>query len=207
MNSDPNPSKQPQEVEPTAGSAGVPAWLFILVAVLAFWGMGFLDHHGGGFTPHVYRPYKSIDELGRDQPPTEGNKRFNKGRAAFKMYCTSCHMETGLGNPGNKVPPFVRSEWVLAEGPNRLIRIVLNGLRGPVKVDGKAFDSDGMIPWRDTFKDDEVIAQILTYLRTNPDWGHSASEITSNRVSEIRSETKNRASQWTAGELLNVSEK
>ena len=63
MNSDPNPSNRPQEIEPIAGSARAPVWLFVLVAVLAFWGMGFLDNHGGGFDPLVYKPYKSLAEL------------------------------------------------------------------------------------------------------------------------------------------------
>ena len=207
MNSDPNPSNQPQELEPRAGEARAPVWLFVLVALMAFWGMGFLDNHGGGFNASVYHPYESIDLVSRDQPATRGSKRFNNGRAAFKIYCAPCHMETGLGNPGNNVPPLVHSEWVLAEGPNRLIRIVLNGLQGPVKVDGKDFDSSGMVPWRDTLTEDEAIAQILTFIRQNTEWGHNASEITSEQVTQIRVETKDRARQWTAGELLNISEK
>ena len=207
MNSDPNPSNGPQEIEPTAGSTRAPVWLFVLVALLAFWGMGFLDNHGGGFNPLVYQPYDSIDELGRDQPSTTGSIRFNKGKASFKIYCAPCHMETGLGNLGNNVPPLVHSEWVLAEGSNRLIRIVLNGLQGPVKVDGKDFDSSGMLPWRETLTDDEVIAQILTFIRGNAEWGQNASEITSEQVTKIRQETKDRGPQWTVSELLNVPEK
>jgi mono/diheme cytochrome c family protein len=207
MNADPNPAQGPREVEPTAGSARAPVWLFVLTALLAFWGMGFLDNYGGGFDPHVYGPYASIDEVGRDQPATKGSKRLNNGRAAFKIYCAPCHLETGLGNAANNVPPLVHSEWVLAEGPNRMIRIVLNGLQGPVKVDGKDFNSNGMLPWRDTLTDDELIAEILTYVRASPEWGHAASEITSEQVTKIREETKDRAVQWTIDELLNVPEK
>jgi mono/diheme cytochrome c family protein len=207
MNPDPTALNGPQAEEPKAGSARAPVWLFVLTALLAFWGMGFLDKHGGGFNPQVYGPYESIADLGRDQPVTKGSKRLNAGRAAFKIYCAPCHLETGLGNAANNVPPLVHSEWVLAEGPNRLIRIVLNGLQGPVKVDGKDFDSNGMLPWRDTVTDDEVIAQILTYIRMSPEWGQTASEITGEQVTKIRDETKDRAVQWTIGELLKVSEK
>ena len=146
MNPDVNPSRTRQEAEPTSGSAQAPVWLFVLVAVLAFWGMGFLDNYGGGFDPRVYEPYSARTEVERDQPSTRGRERFNAGRLAFLQYCAPCHMETGLGNPANNVPPLVHSEWALAEPPNRLIRIVLNGLRGPVKVDGKDFNSDGMLP-------------------------------------------------------------
>jgi len=207
MNSDPNSSNGPHAGEPKAGSAGAPVWLFVLIAMLAFWGMGFLDYHGGGFDSRVYRPYESIADLGRDQPVTTGSKRLNAGRAAFKIYCAPCHLESGLGNAANKVPPLVHSEWVLAEGPNRLIRIVLNGLQGPIKVDGKDYDSNGMLPWRDTLTEDEVIGQILTYVRMSPEWGHNGTEITGEQVTKIRDETKDRAVQWTVDELLKFSEK
>ena len=210
MNPDPNPVNGPQGDEPKAGSARAPVWLFVLISLLAFWGMGFLDNHGGGFDPRVYGPYESIADLGRDQPVTTGSRRLNSGRAAFKIYCAPCHLESGLGNAANKVPPLVHSEWVLAEGPNRLIRIVLNGLQGPIKVDGKDYDSNGMLPWRDTLtgnEGDEVIAQILTFVRMSPEWGHNGTEIAGEQVTKIRDETKARAVQWTVDELLKFSEK
>ena len=115
-------------------------------------------------------------------------------------------METGLGNPGNNVPPLVHSEWVLAEGPNRVIRIVLNGLRGPVKVAGKDFISDGMLPWRDTLTDGQI-ADVLTFIRSNQEWGHNAPPITPELVTKIREETKGRAVQWTIDKLIEVPEK
>jgi mono/diheme cytochrome c family protein len=207
MNPAPPQSNQPQESEPTAGSARAPVWLFVLVAVLAFLGMGFLDNHGGGFHPRVYRPYNSIGEVRVDQPPTAGIKRLNQGRAAYATYCAPCHLESGMGNPGNKVPPLVRSEWVIARGPNRLIRIVLNGLQGPVTVDGKDFDSNGMFAWRDTITDDGVLAQILTFIRGNSEWGHETSEVTSDQVTKVRAETKDRGGQWTVSELFDIPEK
>ena len=206
MNSDPNPSNQPQELEPTAGSARAPVWLLVLVAVLAFWGMGFLDKHGGGFNPNVYAPYNSIGELDGDRTVPGGTDPSGRGRKVFVQVCAQCHAESGLGNFANRVPPLVHSEWVLAEGPNRLIRIVLNGLQGPVEVDGRQFESNSMIPWRDTLNDAEVAA-VLTFLRGNKDWGHNASPITAEHVTKVRVETKDRAIQWTVGELLNVPEK
>lgn len=205
MNPDPQPLNQ--EVEPTAGPGRAPEWLLVLVALLAFWGLAFLDKHGGEFNAQVYGPYMAFDELQRDQPATGGRRRFENGRVAFRINCAPCHQESGLGNPANNVPPLVHSEWVLAESPNRLIRIVLNGLQGPVKVDGKDFNSNGMLPWRDTIPDDEVIAQILTFIRGNEQWGHNASEITAEQVAAARSESKDRAVQWTIDELLKVPEK
>ncbi len=206
MNSDSTQSTGAHEAEPAAGSARAPVWLIVLTAVLAFWGMGFLDNHGGGFNPLVYRPYKSYAELDDDQPRLTGPDP-RKGRAAFLLYCAACHMESGLGNPANNVPPLVHSEWVLAETPNRLIRIVLNGLQGPVRVDGRDFNSNGMLAWREQPITDAQIADILTFVRGNKEWGHNASPVTPEQVTAIREETKDRAVQWTIEELLKVPEK
>jgi mono/diheme cytochrome c family protein len=205
MNSGPNPSNVSQEAEPTAGPARPPVWLLVLVAMLAFWGMGFLDKHGGGFNPQVYAPYNSIDELDGDRNRPGSVDPSRRGRKVFIQVCAQCHAENGLGNPANRVPPLVHSEWVLAEGPNRLIRIVLNGLQGPVDVDGRQFDSNAMIPWRDTLNDADIAA-LLSFLRGNNDWGHNASPIAAEQVTRVRAETKDRAGQWTVGELLNVPE-
>jgi len=205
---DPHSADRPREIEPAAGPARAPVWLFVLMAVLAFWGMGFLDKNGGGFDARVYGPYKSYAELDNDQPRLAKGPDPKKGRVAFGLFCAACHQESGLGNPANNVPPLVHSEWVLAEGPNRLIRIVLNGLQGPVKVDGKDFNSNAMLAWRDqpTITDAQI-ADILTYIRGNKDWGHNASPITAEQVTAIRDETKDRSVQWTIDELLKVPEK
>ena len=203
MNADPNPSNLPQELEPTAGSARAPVWLFVLVAMLAFWGMGFLDNHGGGFNAQVYRPYKSPKELEDDQPRS-GNDAFRKGQKVFETYCQVCHQSTGLGAPG-QFPPLAGSEWVLAKEPGRVIRIVLNGLQGPVTVKDLAFDSASMIPWRDQLSDDEIAA-VLTFIRSNKEWGNEALPVTAEQVKAVREKTSSRSAQWFVVDLLKVNE-
>ena len=200
----PAPAPAP-EGQPAAGSARTPVWMLVLLLLLAFWGMAFLDRHGGEFNAQVYPPYQTVAELDEDWPKT-GGPDLAKGRRNFVQYCAPCHQESGLGNPANNVPPLVHSQWVLAESPNRLVRIVLNGLQGPVEVDGKQFNSNGMLPWRDTITDDEVIANILTFIRQNKEWGHNAPEILPAQVTKIRDETKDRAVQYTIDELLKVPE-
>jgi len=203
MNSDPNPSNRPQELEPTVGSARAPVWLFVLVAVLAFWGMGFLDNHGGGFNPLVYNPYKSRRELEDDQPKS-GNDAFRKGQKVFMTYCQVCHQSTGLGAP-NQFPPLAGSEWVLAKEPGRVIRIVLHGLQGPVTVKGQAFDSASMIPWKEQLSDDDIAA-VLTFIRSNKEWGNDAPPVTAEQVKAVRDKTSSRASQLFVTDLLKVNE-
>jgi mono/diheme cytochrome c family protein len=205
MNSDPNPSNPPQELEPTAGSARAPVWFFVLVAVLAFWGMGFLDKYGGGFRVTVYSPYQSLAELEIDQP-SMGNDAFRKGQKVFVTYCQVCHQPNGQGAPG-QFPPLAGSEWVLAKEPGRVIRIVLNGLQGPIKVKDLAFDSASMVPWRDQPGiSDADLANVLTFIRSNKEWGNDASPVTAEQVKAIRDKTASRSSQWFVEELLKVNE-
>jgi hypothetical protein len=74
-------------------------------------------------------------------------------------------------------------------------------------VDGKDFNSNAMLGWREQPITDVQLADILTFIRGNQDWGHKASPITPEQVTRIRNETKDRGVQWTIDELLKVPEK
>lgn len=52
--------------------------------------------------------------------------------------CIACHMADGKGQPGS-VPPLAGSDWL--DNPDRTIAIVLRGMAGPVKVNGKRYYS------------------------------------------------------------------
>src|ERR1035441_1070323 len=69
-----------------------------------------------------------------------------KGRELFMTICAACHQRDGEGKDG-VAPPLVGSEWTLAPGGSRLVRIVLNGMTGPVRVRGKDWNLP-MPPWR-----------------------------------------------------------
>ena len=72
------------------------------------------------------------------------------------------------------------SDWVLGE-EERLIDIVLNGLQGEIKVNGKAYN--GLMP-QNKHLDDHAIASILTYIRMN--FGNNASEVSARTVNRMR---------------------
>lgn len=204
MNSESSKPTTPEEIEPTSGTAPAPVWLFVLVIVLAFWGMGFLDKHGGGFDSRVYPPYGSMAEVETDQPATD-NGGFAKGRIVYldKAKCAACHMENGQGNPAVLAPPLAGSEWVLAKEPGRAIRILLNGLQGPVTVKDRQFNSAGMPPWKESLTDEDV-ANVLTYIRN--EWGNAATEVKPEQVKAIREKTASHSSQWLSDELLKIPE-
>ncbi|HEY8398263.1 MAG TPA: c-type cytochrome [Flavihumibacter sp.] len=102
----------------------------------------------------------------------------------YNRFCSGCHQKNGQGD-GNRFPPLGGTDWVTGD-KNRLIRLVLMGMDGPIEVNGKPYNSN--MP-QHRFLKDEDIAQVLTYIRQN--FGNQASEITPAEVSEVRKEISN----------------
>jgi putative membrane-bound dehydrogenase-like protein len=127
----------------------------------------------------------------------EEKNRFDQGKELFLISCGACHQPHGMGQEG-LAPPLVDSEWVLGP-PQRLVRIVLHGLHGPINVKGRTFQLD--MPALGVFDDDQIAAT-LTYIRR--EWGHTAGPIESELVKRIRAETEKREEAWSEAELLKV---
>lgn len=124
--------------------------------------------------------------------------RWTRGRKQFAVSCAVCHSLSGLGEEG-KGPPMVDSEWVLGS-EQKIVRIVLNGLHGPIKVGGKIYNNVEM-PAILTMTNDEI-AEALTYIRR--EWGHQAPTIDSQTVRKIRAAVDDREEPWTEKELLKI---
>jgi nitrite reductase (NO-forming) len=105
------------------------------------------------------------------------------GAVLFKGTCSTCHQDNGEGLPG-VFPPLAKSD-LLTSAPTRAIDIVMNGLTGPVTVNGKQYDS--VMPPMSQLNDDEV-ANILTYVLSS--WGNTGPQITAAQVAEVRAKTK-----------------
>ena len=119
----------------------------------------------------------------------EQQARYEMGRVLFAGVCAACHQPHGKGLDG-VAPPLMDSEWVL--GPEqRLVRIVLHGLTGPLSVKGKTYYLDmpafGSLP-------DGQISAVLTYLRR--EWEHSAAPVEPATVKAIRAATADRHEAW-----------
>jgi mono/diheme cytochrome c family protein len=127
----------------------------------------------------------------------EEQRRFDQGKELFLISCGACHQPHGMGQEG-LAPPLVDSDWMLGS-PQRLIRIVLHGLHGPINVKGKTFQLD--MPALGVFDDDQIAA-ILTFARR--EWGHTANPVEPDLVKAIRAETEKREEAWTEAELLKV---
>jgi nitrite reductase (NO-forming) len=105
------------------------------------------------------------------------------GSVLFKGTCSTCHQPNGEGL-ATVFPPLAKSDF-LAKSPQRVIEVVLNGLTGPVTVNGLNYNS--VMPPMSQLNDDEV-ANILTYV--NSSWGNTGPAITAKQVAEVRAKTK-----------------
>jgi mono/diheme cytochrome c family protein len=176
-----------------------PIWFFVTFGVLLFWGMVYLDLRGGGFHAKVHEPYKGLADVRAHQPMRDESPLFAQGRLAYSKYCLPCHGANGQGTA--QAPPLAGSEWVQAEGPQRMIRIALHGLQGPITVKGQEYN---MAMAALGALSDEDIAAAITFIRGNPDWGHDVGEAPVELVAEIRAATADRTASWTAGELEQI---
>jgi mono/diheme cytochrome c family protein len=140
-------------------------------------------------------------EQGHKQPkrrPATASRQQPDGKKVFATTCAACHQPNGEGVEA-KYPPLAGSEWATGDEA-RLIRIVLDGLTGPVEVAGESY-SGVMPPWGATLKDPEIAA-VATYVRSA--WGNKAAPVTTARVAAIRAATKTRTAPWTAPELASI---
>ncbi|MBI4622182.1 MAG: c-type cytochrome [Verrucomicrobia bacterium] len=131
-------------------------------------------------------------------PLTAGQQtRFEAGKTLFTAVCAACHQIDGRGLDG-VAPPLLDSEWVLGS-PERIVRIILHGVRGQITVLGRVHMGDmaalGAL-------DDQQISSVLTYVRR--EWGHSASPIEPGQVKAIRAATAGRSDAWSERELQKI---
>ena len=124
----------------------------------------------------------------------EQQARFDAGRDLFLISCGACHQPHGRGQDG-LAPPIRNSDWILGP-PERLVRIVLHGLQGPIEIKGKMWEL--AMPGLAVF-DDEQLSSILTYVRR--EWGHEGDPIDPPYVGKVRAKYGDRFDMWTVEEL------
>jgi len=125
---------------------------------------------------------------------------YNAGRNIFEAdgSCKTCHQETGVGIE-NVYPPIVGSPWVTGN-KDRLIKLTLHGLMGPIEVLGKKYAGQVPMTAVGAMFDDAQIASVLTYVRNS--WGNSAPLITPDEVKRVRAATKERKLFYSPEDLL-----
>jgi len=190
--------KQPDE---RAHYKLLPLNLLFVFSGLIFFAGTYISRYAGVFDPSIYNEYAHPQPAGAAvvavDPLVFGKKLYNNAA------CNTCHMDSGIGQPGI-IPPLAGSEWVTGS-EERLIRIVLHGIQGPITVKGANYSSAmpafGKVAGSGYNWSDDKVAAVLTYIRS--EWGNQAGPITTEQVAAIRSKVGDHPA-WSAADLLKL---
>jgi nitrite reductase (NO-forming) len=147
------------------------------------------DIYSGKQDDEVYRPEGSaIQTLPDERAPSKAPANLSKpelmkrGEQVYTRVCAACHQPDGKGIP-HAFPPLAKSDFLMAD-KQRALGIALNGLSGPVTVNGVKYD--GVMPKLDL--SDVDIASVLTYVRNS--FGNTGDRVTVEQVKARRATRK-----------------
>ena len=131
----------------------------------------------------------------------EERKQYIKGKEIYERdgFCITCHQPNGQGLAASGHPPLRQSKWV-TENKERLIKLTLKGIHGPMEVNNLAYD--GKVPMTpfERLLSDEEIAAVLTFVRNS--FGNRSSAISAGEVQKVRNSILDKEGFYTAEELL-----
>ena len=136
-------------------------------------------------------------------PKGVDKKVFLKGAEIYKRegHCGTCHQHDGQGLPASNFPPIAATKWVNGS-EERLIKLTLKGLMGPIEVKGKKYP--GVVPMTpfEGMLNDKEIAAVLTYVRNS--FGNKAPQIKPETVKRVRAQVKSKQGFFSPEELLKM---
>jgi glucose/arabinose dehydrogenase/mono/diheme cytochrome c family protein len=144
---------------------------------------------------------EKMDEEVKTHLTGNDKKRYLQGMEIYRRdgFCATCHQEDGKGLSASQFPPLAGTKWVLGN-EERLIKLTLKGLMGPIKVLDKEYPGQvPMTPYGGMLNDREVAA-VLTYVRNS--FGNQASVITPEQVKTVRAKIEDKKDFYTPAQLL-----
>ncbi len=190
------PQLKRERKEPHEKLSPVPISLLTLISLLTFWGGFYFANYSQEFRWDAYDPDA---KGGVGEIVVEEKTLAEIGARVFRGQCVACHQTSGLGVAG-AFPPLVGSKWVVGN-EERLARILLNGLNGPIVVQGDTYNGNmpAFGPKGLNLKPKQIAA-VLTYIRQ--EWGNAAPEVTVEALDGYHATYGDRAQPWTSDELL-----
>lgn len=121
------------------------------------------------------------------------------GMAIYQQHCSACHGMDGRGKE-QLAPPLLNSEYV-GGSKDQLILLLLNGMKGPLTVNGKRYEMNAVMPG---LKDnpeisDQDIADLIIFLRNS--FSFSSTYVPKQQVTKWRSFSEDRMEPFTEDEL------
>jgi len=128
---------------------------------------------------------------------------YDLGKEVFnrEAHCVTCHQADGKGVE-NIYPGLAGSNWLQGDG-DRVIKIVLKGLFGPLDFQGKKYGPEKgtppMMGFGPLLKDEEV-AGVISYVHQS--FGNNLPMVKVEDVKRVREATKDRAIFYMVDEIL-----
>jgi nitrite reductase (NO-forming) len=85
---------------------------------------------------------------------------MERGKSIYEVQCVSCHMFEGEGIEGI-FPPIAKSDYLANK--DRLVQVILKGVRGKIKVSGKEYDGEMAA----VSLTDEETSDLINYIRNS----------------------------------------
>jgi glucose/arabinose dehydrogenase/mono/diheme cytochrome c family protein len=148
-----------------------------------------------------HRIHKEKEAVVKTHLKGNDRKLFMQGKKIYEKegFCGTCHQHDGNGLVASGFPPLAKTKWV-TENEERLIKLTLKGLYGPIEVLGKKYPGQvPMTPFEGLLKDDEIAA-VLTYVRNS--FGNKATPVKPATVKKIRAAIKDQEGFYTPDDLL-----
>jgi len=143
--------------------------------------------YSGRIAEGVYLPEGGAVQAlpgGQAEPPRASTteERIAFGQRVYAQNCVACHQAEGQGIPG-AIPPLAGSDYLNADEA-RAIGVVVNGLEGPITVNGATFNSS--MPLLQLSDDD--VANVLTYVYSQ--WDNAGFDVLPQAVGAVREQTR-----------------
>lgn len=132
-------------------------------------------------------------------------KEYELGFEVFRRdaHCSTCHQTNGKGVPNIYPPLEMKDNPWLTDNDERLIKIVLKGLWGPMQLRGQTFDPSRGVPPMPGFAplaSDKEIAAVINYVRNS--FGNQAKFITAADVAKVRRSTAARSDFYLIPDIM-----
>ncbi len=142
--------------------------------------------YSGKTDDRIYLPEGGvIQDMGEPAPqviPAKNiEERIARGKRIYETSCFACHQADGNGLAG-AFPPLAKSDYL--NDKKKTISAVIHGLEGPIKVNGKDYNS--VMPAQ--VLSDEEVANVLSYVYAS--WGNKKTNVTPAEVKSVRASGK-----------------
>jgi nitrite reductase (NO-forming) len=105
-----------------------------------------------------------------------------RGQKVYNEYCKTCHQANGQGL-GTVYPPLAKSDYLTKTPMPQIIKEVVNGKAGKMKVNGKEYNGV-MAPLPKKYTDEDI-AGVITYVYNS--WGNTGPVVT---VADVKKHKK-----------------